>query len=336
MDPKIKELYHPRILKELASRYGLSTSQLHESGGFESYIYSFEHTGSEYILRVSHSIHRTPDQIQGEVEWINYVIDHGVSAARAVTSFTGKLVEIVPAEEGCFSGVIFEKLPGGHARGDDWQPALLEQIGELLGKMHAATKTFEPSAPQFRRIEWFQDPYLADMPGYLSGEDEVILQKFNQINDYLHTLPKSTDDYGLIHFDVHGGNFFLHEGVVRLFDFDDCMYNWFANDIAIALFYALPHRCDTPEQVEMARAYFLSLLKGYRRYNQLDPRWFKEVGTFLKLREIDLYALITGCIPVDEWDGWVDSYMNGRRERILNDRPFVDLDFYALSLNGAE
>ncbi len=40
-------------------------------------------------------------------------------------------------------------------------------------------------------------------------------------------------------------------------------------------------------------------LSGYRAENQLGEGWLKEIPSFLKLREIDLYAVIHISFGVD-------------------------------------
>jgi len=119
-------------------------------------------------------------------------------------------------------------------------------------------------------------------------------------------------------------------GNITLFDFDDCVYGWFIYDIAMALFYAAPF--DSSESPNFAREFMPHFMRGYRRENQLDNAWLQELPYFLKLREIELYAIIHRSFDVSHLDDpWVESYMKGRKERIENDVPFIDLDFESLS-----
>ena len=72
-------------------------------------------------------------------------------------------------------------------------------------------------------------------------------------------------------------------------------------------------------------------LKGYLKENDLNPNWLKEIPHFLKLREIDLYAVIHRSFDVDNIENaWVAGFMQGRKERIHNDVPFIDYDFAKL------
>ena len=116
---------------------------------------------------------------------------------------------------------------------------------------------------------------------------------------------------------------------ITMFDFDDCAYSWFINDIAIVLFYISMWQPGSPE---FARDFLTAFFRGYRQENTLDVRWLAEIPHFLKLREIDLYGVIYRDFDVENIDNrWVANYMNGRRERIENGVPFIDFDFSTLA-----
>ena len=142
-------------------------------------------------------------------------------------------------------------------------------------------------------------------------------------------------------------------GKITLFDFDDCVYSWFINDIAIALFYI---SMDAEElgylnTASFTQDFMIHFLQGYRRAYRLDPYWLKEIPTFLKLREIELYAVafrdfdikniehwsIESFRQIPDFDlnsgnyMWMASFMRDRKFRIEEDDPFIDFDFMTLS-----
>lgn len=72
-------------------------------------------------------------------------------------------------------------------------------------------------------------------------------------------------------------------------------------------------------------------LKGYCQENQIETEWLIDIPLFLKLREIDLYAVIHRSFDVENIDHpWVAMYMENRKERIENEVPFVEFDFSSL------
>jgi Ser/Thr protein kinase RdoA (MazF antagonist) len=158
----------------------------------------------------------------------------------------------------------------------------------------------------------------------------VARQKYHALCDHLSVLPKENTSYGLIHQDAHGSNFLVDEaGVLTLFDFDDCVYSWFVNDIAIVLFYTVMDAEDWPT---FTREFMTHFLWGYRQAHPLDPKWLKEIPCFLKLREIELYAVIHRDFEVsniDHW--WCARFMRDRKYKIEHDVPFIDFDFESLA-----
>jgi Ser/Thr protein kinase RdoA (MazF antagonist) len=144
----------------------------------------------------------------------------------------------------------------------------------------------------------------------------------------LDALPKNRDSYGLIHQDAHGGNLFVDEaGNITLFDFDDCVYSWFIYDIAVVLFYQVMYKDDP---VVFAQVFMRHFMRGYHQHNRLDDAWLAEIPYFLKLREIDLYALIHRSFDINNLDAWCSHYMDNRKEKIENDLPYIDFDFSSL------
>jgi Ser/Thr protein kinase RdoA (MazF antagonist) len=328
MDPKIHELYTENILADVCLRFGIDPNTLEKLDGFESYIYSFEKEGKGYILRVGHSSHRDPDAVQGEAEFIDYLGANGINVGRPVRDAEGNLVEAIPAAEGIFSAVVFEKVPGDHAPWEMWQDGeLMNKLGRLLGKMHALTKNFEPSEQKYRRLTW-EDDNIVSLESIKNGlppdEAEVIGKQYQELVRQVSALPKDRDNYGLVHFDVHGGNFFVHEGQIYLFDFDDSLYTWFANDIAMVLYYGANGFRNDPEALEkQIRRFFV----GYGEENEINPVWLEYIQAFMLIRDLILYAVIHHDIPKEEWDEWCQRLIAGVKQRWGTFEPFLPIDF---------
>jgi Ser/Thr protein kinase RdoA (MazF antagonist) len=332
LDLKIKAAFTPPVKTELFQRCGVEETTAVMLDGFESFIFEGSRNGTPCIVRISHSLHRSPEMIHAEAEWIDHLAQHGLTVGRPLRGMDGELVQSLEVDNGTFTATLFTKVPGDHPHQADWEgDSLMTALGHLVGKMHAIAKDFEPSNPEYERPTWDED--IAETLKkfeQLPPQDAPLVNRFKQIAAHLRDLPRGMDDYGLIHFDVHGGNFYLADGQVWLFDFDDCCYNWFANDIAMVLFYAAPFECDTPEQAGLMQQRFQAFMRAYQQENQLDPEWFDEIVNFMTLREIDLYAAILRDIPVEEYDRWVAGYMHNRRERIMARQPFIPLDFRSL------
>lgn len=329
MDQLIKDLYSDAILQEALSRYGGTSRQTQELKAFESFIYEFERESQAYILRISHSLRRSEALIEGEVDWINDLAHGGVSVARAIPSLNGNLVESIDdTRGGCFLATAFVKARG-EPPWDLWSPALYETYGELMGKMHALSKRYQPKRPEWTRPAW-DDDMMNFVERYLPESESVMKEKYRVLRDYLQKLPKDDSCYGMIHQDAHGNNLFVDEnGQITLFDFDECAYSWFINEIAIVLFYIVMDAEDWPAFTQEFMSHFL---QGYVRANPLDAKWLKEIPYFLKLREMELYAVVYRDFDVnhiDDW--WIARFMKDRKQRLGNDVPFIDYEFESLA-----
>ena len=329
MEKRIKERYGDKILDQVTKAYGIRDDHIRLLDGFESFIYEFDCQEVSFILRIGHSLRRSENLIRGEVDWINYLYQGGASVSKAILTENGDLVAAVEdGQGGRFLATAFEKAPGKPPNKDQWGEALYECYGRLLGRMHALAKTYVPTDLAWKRPEW-DDPEMLDIESWLPDSEVLVLEKYLSLKSHLDNLPKSRESYGLIHQDAHGGNLLMDDtGRITLFDFDDCTYSWFINDIAIVLFYIV---MGAEDQAAFTKEFMTHFLSGYRAENHLEEEWLKEIPSFLKLREIDLYAVIHRSFDVDNIDHpWVAMYMQGRKTRIENEVPFIDFDFETL------
>ena len=335
MDQSIRNRYSEAILAEARRRFAIAPGDIKELGGFESYIYRFTRDGRPFVLRITHTLRRSPELIHGEVDWLNYLAAGGASVAGAAVSARGELVEeIADGAGGHFLATAFHFAPGVRPGEAGWTAARRENYGRLIGRMHALTKAYEPPDPTWRRHAWPADT-VASVRQQLQGVDDVALARYLELARRLERLPRGVDDYGLIHFDAHEGNFFIDGDTITLFDFDDSGYNWLANDIAMVIFYQATNRDDA---VAHLAGFLPDFLRGYAAENRLEPAWTGLIHDFLTMREIELYAVIPGAFDVSPDDAghidvaaipyeWPRRFMTGRRERIAAGRRFVDLEF---------
>ncbi len=325
MEKKIRDSYNDSILQEAMCRYGIAPGDITLLDGFESFIYTFHQGTDSRILRLSHSLHRDAVAIRGEVDWLAYLAEHGVPVAYAVPSLSGEMVEVLADGDAYFCATAFIYAPGQPPQREDWENGLLRQVGQMLAKMNTLAQGYSPRDPRAKR------PHLiADITGFerfLPPEEAPVAEKFRQVVSGLAQLPTRVQDYGLVHQDFHGGNFHLKDGQITLFDFDDALYGWFAYDVAMALMYVLPLNAVTDEDLAFARSAWGELIEGYSSVRRLSAFWRSKIPMFMKLREIDLYIAIHRSMDLSNLDPWCASYMENRREKILNDVPFVDIQF---------
>ncbi len=327
MEQAIRDRFHDKILRQAWQCYGIHALETEPLNGFESFMYQFRQGDSEFILRIAHSLRRSVDLIQAEVDWINYLYRGGMRVAKAVPSVNDKLVEVfADGHGGKFLATAFEKAPGSPpGQVDDWPGKFIVNYGRLIGRMHALSKHYHPTEVSWRRPHW-DDPINLQVLSWLPDDQPLVAKRAEAIVGYLQKLPKAPESYGLIHQDAHAGNFHVDEASnLTLFDFDDAVYSWFVYDIAMVIFYAVTNHPDPPKVAARLWPHFW---RGYCLENQLDKDWLAQIPAFLKLREIDLYAVIHRSFDVEALaDGWVAQFMAGRRRRIESEVPYLVFDF---------
>ncbi len=352
MDQQIIARYNDTILQEAMRRYGIAPEKIRLLDSFESIVYEFEREGQGFILRIGHSFRKSEALIQGEVDWINHLARGGVSVARAIPSENGKLVEVIDdAQGGQFLVTAFIKAQGQQPWLAGWTSTRYENYGRLLGSMHALAVDYEP-VPAWRRPEW-NDVSLNFIEQYLPETEVIARQTYETLMEHIHALPKDRSSYGLIHQDAHQNNFFMDDdGTLTLFDFDDCAYSWFINDIAIVLFYISmdAEELGFKDSASFTHEFMPHFLRGYRQAYPLSPAGLKEIPAFLKLRELELYAVVHRDFQIDgvkHWslerfkqtpgfdinsDGhmWIANFMRDRKPRIEQNLPFIEYDFEPL------
>ncbi len=309
----------PRTLARLAARLG----PLELVGGFENHVYRVRPSGAEEpphsatrILRLSHVSHRTPDEIAAELAFVGYLHSHGAPVC-APLPVEGNTLEV----DGPWTAVLFEEAPGRAPEEADQGPSLFEAWGAAIGRFHRLAGSY--AGPP--RRAWEDDPHL-DFRARLAAEP-TILRRAEALLGRLRALPRDVD-FGMVHGDAHAGNLRLDRGRLRFFDFDDCAERWFAQDIAVVLFYAVLQRWIPDGARERAARDFLPpFLRGYRRERPLPGKLAERLPDFLALRELVLYALLRhvaapGCFP--------RKFLRGRQARLERGLPTLDLDFGAL------
>lgn len=330
MDQKIKDTFHAGILNEFADKLGISIENIREIGGFQNFVYEFQIEGHDYILRITHSSHRTESLITGELSFVTHLAESGVSAARPCCFQNGSLTETVRIGEYYFTGAVFSKAKGQAPYLPESEPAVWETFGELTGRLHRAGKNFEMPHGAERMI-WHKNSYIRDFHKYVPKEDRLVHKRFNDLVAEIQKLPQTKASFGLLHGDISPGNFLMDsEGGITLFDFDECEYGYFVSDIAIQLFYSIAVEPANRTSTEFTEEFLRSFIKGYERENSFQHDWLGQLPLFLKLREFILFLAIKRSFSDLEMDDWCRSFMSGRKERLEQGVPFIDFDFAKL------
>lgn len=323
------------FIDEAARRYGIPAADLTPMvGGHFTHVYSFAKDGKDCVLRIT-----PPNEeidlraMRAILPWMRFLAEGGASVAAPALSQNGALIEPIAQDGQTYIAVAFEKAPG--IRGeeltfDQWNDALFARLGQTAGKMHALAKVYTPSSPDLKRPDWDAAANCFHPPEQLPPSEAVVAEKQTRIFEVVQALPKDEGSYGMIHADLHGGNFFVDvaTNTITVFDFDDCAYGWYVMDIAMGLFDVLV-LYPGPDREAFAARFLRSYLKGYRAENTLNAFWLGQLPHFLKLLEIGVYTQVHTYYDPADTESWVGKFMANRKYRIEHDVPYIALDWAA-------
>jgi Ser/Thr protein kinase RdoA (MazF antagonist) len=206
----------------------------------------------------------TLDLVTAEIDWVIYLVNNNVPAVKPVKSEYGAYVERIGNGKDSYNVVAFEKAEGDQLDFGDpksWSDSVVKDWGKTIGRMHSVTKDYKPKSARRYKFR----PEL-DLP-LIKGESSKVIRRVTELFQRMHELPKARETYGLVHSDIHAGNFFVKDGKISaVLDFDRACYKWFISEIAISLYYPLyvtTLRNNSDEQKEYASRFLPIFLEGY-------------------------------------------------------------------------
>ncbi|WP_018759979.1 phosphotransferase enzyme family protein [Paenibacillus terrigena] len=332
MNQEMRVRFTDEVRTKAANLYDVSTAGLNLLGNHQSYVYGYEKGGNEYILRISHSSHRSVNQIEAELNWIEYLAENGVAVSRPVHSYAGSRIETLEINQDKFIVVAYNK-----AAGNPWSDAISQNeefklLGKLTGNMHSLTKRYEPLTTQPKRFLWYENDYLQAFTQNVPAASPLIVDNFQRLIKKIHLLPKCSESFGLIHGDFCFGNYSVKaDGTITVFDFDECQYGWFVQDIAVNLFYGIAVPSDDEDATSFVQRYLTYFLEGYLEENTIDHRLLlKQLAIFLDLRQAVLYSSLHRNGHIENLDPWSKTFLERAEKNMLHERSFIDIEMLNL------
>lgn len=330
MDKEIKSLFNDELLKDLKKQSGIK-NELRLLRGFENLVYEFEEDGKPYIYRVSHTQRRTRDEIKGEIEFLNFLYDKEIPVSRAlIFDNSSEISEVFTNDKNgneiSFAGVIFEKAKGSKPDKDKFTRSVIRKVGEVTGLMHKLTKEFISSDEKFKRQTWEKD-YIHLANNNFEDSDINIRNKWDENFSALKNIKLDGEHCGLIHTDIHSGNFFVDgDENITIFDFDDCCYYHFVNDIAMSTYYYVMMEKSKKDKTEKAKFFLSEYINGYNKVYNARESWFKYFPLMLKQREFVVYLVLKRTMDEQWLKGDGKEFMDEYKFNLENDIPYLNED----------
>jgi Ser/Thr protein kinase RdoA (MazF antagonist) len=251
-------------------------------------------TGDRFVLRIHrttgspfHPV-RTVAEVRSEMDWLVALRrDLGRRVPEPVPARDGSVVTMAEV-----SGlaepricVLLRWVPG-RFRNVSLRPANLAAVGELMAHLHDQAGGRSPGTGYRRgRIGSVAAEAVEHVIGTMvelrgPADAALVAEVFDRVSRTEQALGEAPDTFGLIHADLHQGNYVFEDGQVSAIDFDDCGWGHFIYDFAVTL-----------SEVSVLPNYSAlrdGLLDGYQRIRPLPANLEVHLSAFLALRELKL------------------------------------------------
>jgi amicoumacin kinase len=255
----------------------------------ENFLYAVDLDGTEWVLRLTSSNRRSIDELASELDWIQFLSANGLSVAYPLPSLRGNLVERLSGGGGDYYATVFRKAPGHSLRPlTDFSDAVVGAWGAYIGRIHALTQRYSVPNGTKKRADWWGELTLQVALRSVDARGGPCSDILLQLLDWQRGLEQPPNAYGLVHADLHYGNFFVQESSITAFDFDDCCYHWFAYDLAVPWFYVRGEYRSLGVQFAEERL-FEVFLEGYAKSHTLSSVWIMRIETFIAYRTALFY-----------------------------------------------
>ena len=257
---------------------------------FNNLVYRLPGTPTTY-LRITPETHRSPAQIESELQVIRYIGAHGdVATSQPVPSRHGSDIHTAIAHGVIYSACVFDEAQGSSfvdtPPTDVWQ--FFREAGRTMGRLHTVLSCFEPSRG-FVRFTWFEDRW-AQFANYVPPSEHDAWDLFSELRDWTAQLSQGPEVFGLIHGDFTIANMHLDGSKITLFDSDGCCPHWWAYEIAVFL-----HYFSLKKVVNHERAYD-SFLDGYAQVRSVTAPVLEAIPLFGKMRLLRSFMILA-----EEW-----------------------------------
>lgn len=198
-------------------------------------IYPFKCEGKTHLLRFAPKTEKLKSNILSELDFISYLRDNHYGVLESVVSKHGEELVEVRTPWGEYFASVFKRVSGVQINNTDYSDTIIFAHGKALGRLHHLSSQYSPG--KIKRwsysdvLDWIQE-VLMNFP-----EESAALVETKLLRDYFASIPKSQNNYGLIHYDFEYDNVFYDDKskTCNVIDFDDAMYHWYAMDIEQAL-----------------------------------------------------------------------------------------------------
>ena len=304
------------LMEEVLSKYLLNNPiqcQFFKLGVNDTYL--VRDLTSSYYLRVYKYNWRTKEDIESELECLNYLSKNNISVSMPIKNIDGVYLNEVQAPEGIRYVALFTDALGVHKDNLTKEESYI--LGKNIANIHITTDKLEHTYNRFH----IDLKHLVDEP--LKNIEPLIKHRHEDYN-YFKTigeelkiiieklLPQTTPLYGICHGDIHLGNInFKENGISTMFDFDCFGYGFRAYDIAVYRWHQeITKHNQAPENPKLEQ--WNKFLEGYNEERKLTTNENEAINAFIAIRHIWVMGLHSQLCPNVGYHFMNDVYFDNK------------------------
>lgn len=255
--------------------------------------------GSKFLLRLHVGIDSTnnmltswqaPAVIQSELVWLDALRrDTQLTVAQPVRNQADEWVTAIP-DNLLHTPQYFTLLHWIEGRHLDTPPTPTQarQVGTLLAQLHQHASQWQIPAG-FTRPAHDEEQLQSALPplqtlatqGIISVADYAMFQRATEeIQVVMSNLERTSETWGIIHADLHDGNYVVYADEVRPIDFARCGFGFYLYDIGLSLGYLEPHL-------------HADFLEGYQTLRPLPIGYHRIVEAFFISSTVENFAFLS-------------------------------------------
>ncbi|WMT39719.1 phosphotransferase [Paenibacillus sp. D2_2] len=304
------------VLNRLLTLLNCHESKIRVLGGYFDNVYEISNE-VPIIIKIFNREFDTEEQILSEIEWTKFLKENGVNVTIPIIQNGESYINILT--ENLFY-VAYKKVKGNHIdiNSEDWNEKLFKQWGRGMGTMHSLSKMYKG---KYKRPEWNEHKiYQMNMDSL----DFRIKEKWENYLEEFKSMSNSKELYGIIHGDLHHHNFLCDKGEITYIDFGDSEFNWFAYDIAIAIYHASQTIKDRDERDQFASLFFKSFIEGYSIGNSVNGI-LKHVDFFINFRYLYSFVYHNQFSQKDQLNKQQLKYLEKMQQTIINQKTYLGI-----------
>ncbi|OKP79991.1 hypothetical protein A3844_27690 [Paenibacillus helianthi] len=307
------------LIKEVLSLLDLDLSDYKLIGGYNNNVFEVG-SNTKFIVKILEDSVVSELKSLAESEWLDYLLSRGLNVARPIRRQGKDFIQRINDD---YYFVCYEKINGIHIHQTNnamWRAPLFERWGEAMGHIHTASKAYTANHafPCWNENKILLQFESAQLP-------TILIEKWFKHIEVLKKLPVSTDNFGLIHGDLHHGNLLIRENSLSIIDFGDSEYHWYAYDLAIVIYHTTQAIIKN-ERNNFIRRFYQEFMEGYVRGNP-DTNFTQDIDYFIQLRH--LYSFTYHSIYADKSQLTEQQlkYLKDMELSLINDEPYLHFTF---------